>query len=74
MTLAWKISIHVAVIAGAVVILLLVFGTAAVVLIPIVVLVAWARIQLGDHTLAQTFAGSILGAAVAASVFSMIGR
>jgi membrane-associated phospholipid phosphatase len=71
-TLAWKISIHVAVVTGAVVILVLVFGPAALAFLPAVLLVAWARIALTDHTPAQTAAGAVLGATVAASVFSQV--
>lgn len=70
-TLAWKISIHVAVVAGAVTILALVFGPAALFLAPLVVVVGWARIALHDHTPAQTAAGAALGALVAAAVFSV---
>jgi membrane-associated phospholipid phosphatase len=75
-TLVWKISIHVAVVAGAVVILVLVFGRAALGLVPLVALVAWARVALKDHTPGQVVAGAALGAAlgalVAASVFSLL--
>jgi membrane-associated phospholipid phosphatase len=71
-TLAWKISIHVAVVAGAIVILLLVLGPAAIALVPAIALVAWARVVLRDHTVGQTVAGGILGAAVAAIVFSIL--
>ncbi|MDQ6669992.1 MAG: phosphoesterase PA-phosphatase [Chloroflexota bacterium] len=68
-TLRWKISIHVAVVAGAVVILILVFGPTWLVLAPLVVAVGWARVILGDHTPAQSAAGCILGATVAAAMF-----
>jgi membrane-associated phospholipid phosphatase len=71
-TLRWKISIHVAVVAGAVVILVLVFGPTCLVLVPLVAGVGWARVVLGDHTLSQSAAGSILGAVVAAAVFSAL--
>jgi membrane-associated phospholipid phosphatase len=71
-TLAWKISIHVAVVAGAVVIIALVFGVVGVALAPTVALVAWARIALRDHTLGHTVAGAALGAAVAMVVFSLL--
>lgn len=71
-TLAWKISIHVAVIAGAVVILVVVFGPVWLVLITLVAAVGWARVVLGDHTPAQSCAGALLGATVAASVFSFL--
>lgn len=71
-TLVWKISIHVAVVAGAVVILVLVFGVSPLGLVPLVALVAWARCALGDHTPGQIVAGAGLGALVAASVFSVL--
>ena len=71
-TLAWKISIHVAVVAGAVTILTLVFGAAALMLAPLVAVVGWARVALHDHTPAQTVAGAALGALVAAGVFSLL--
>ena len=71
-TLAWKISIHVAVVAGAVVIVALVFGPVALSLVPLVLLVGWARVALQDHTPAQALAGAVLGALVAASVFALL--
>jgi hypothetical protein len=71
-TLAWKISIHVAVVAGAVVILVLVFGPAWLLLVPLVAAVGWARVVLSDHSPAQSMAGALLGAVVAASVFSAL--
>ena len=71
-TLVWKLSIHTAVVAGAGVILVLVFGPALLALAPLVGLVCWARVAVGDHTPAQTLAGVALGAGVAASVFSLL--
>jgi len=71
-TLLWKISVHVAVVAGAVVILVLVFGPLLLVLAPLVALVGWARVEVADHTPAQVIAGSGLGAAVAAVVFILL--
>ena len=56
----------------ALVILLLVFGPGALVLVPAVMLVAWARVVVHDHTFAQTVAGAALGACVAAAVFSVL--
>ena len=71
-TLVWKLSIHTAVVAGAVTILVLVFGLPLLVLAPLVALVCWARVAVGDHTPAQTIAGVGLGATVAAVVFSLL--
>ena len=71
-TLLWKISVHVAVVAGAVVILVLVFGPLLLILGPLVALVGWARVEVADHTPAQVIAGSALGAIVAAVVFMLL--
>lgn len=71
-TLVWKISVHTAVVAGAVVILVLVFGPMLLTLAPAVALVGWARVEVGDHTPAQVVAGAALGATVAAVVFSLL--
>jgi hypothetical protein len=71
-TLFWKMSIHTAVVAGAVVILALVFGLVWLLLAPIVALVAWARVELGDHTPPQVLVGAALGAMVAAVMFPLL--
>ncbi len=71
-TLVWKVSVHTAVVAGAVVILVLVFGPALVALAPLVTLVGWARVEVGDHSPAQVVAGAGLGATVAAVVFALL--
>ena len=71
-TQVWKISVHAAVAAGAVVVLVLVFGPALLVLAPLVALSAWARVQLEDHTPAQVAAGAAVGATVAGVVFSVL--
>jgi hypothetical protein len=71
-TLVWKMSLHTGVAAGSVAILVLVFGPALLALAPIVGLVGWARIEVGDHSPAQVAVGAVLGAAVAAAVFSLL--
>jgi hypothetical protein len=71
-TLIWKISLHTGVAAGSVAVLVLLFGPALLALSPVVGLVGWARVQLGDHTAAQAVAGAGLGAAVAAVVFLLL--
>jgi membrane-associated phospholipid phosphatase len=71
-TLAWKISVHTAVAAGAAVILVLVFGPALAVAGLGAALAGWSRVELGDHTIAQVIGGSALGVAVAWSVFSLL--
>jgi hypothetical protein len=45
------------------------FGPALTLAVPTVGLVTWSRVQLGDHSPAQTLAGAALGGLVAATVF-----
>jgi membrane-associated phospholipid phosphatase len=72
-TLWWKISVHAAIAAGAATVLLLVFGTALLVVWPLVAVIAWSRVQVGDHTPAQVLAGVGLGVVVNATVFPLLG-
>ena len=71
-TLCWKISIHTAVVAGSVVILALVFGPNLLLLLALVAIVGWARVELHDHTVAQVIAGAWLGMITAAVVFLLL--
>jgi membrane-associated phospholipid phosphatase len=71
-TLFWKVSVHAAVTAAAVVILVLVFGPWLLLLAPLVALVGWARVASGDHSPAQVIVGVLLGGAVAATVFPLL--
>ena len=70
-TLAWKVSVHAAA-AGAAVILTLVLGPVLVISWPLVGAVGWSRVRLRDHTLAQVVAGAVMGACIAATVFSAL--
>jgi membrane-associated phospholipid phosphatase len=71
-TLWWKISVHAAIAAGATTVLLLVFGTVLLAAWPLVAVIAWSRVQVGDHTMAQVLAGVALGVVVNATVFSLL--
>jgi membrane-associated phospholipid phosphatase len=71
-TLWWKISVHAAIAAGAATVLLLVFGTALLAAWPLVALIAWSRVQVGDHTPAQVLAGVALGIVVNATIFPLL--
>ncbi|MFE0490234.1 phosphatase PAP2 family protein [Streptomyces griseoaurantiacus] len=66
----WKISVHTAVLTGALTMIGMLYGwwwgAANALLVPFV---AWSRARLQDHTPAQTAAGAILGALVAGPVF-----
>jgi hypothetical protein len=71
-TLWWKLSVHTAAAGGTVAILALVFGPTLTLTAPMVALVAWSRVRLGDHTPAQTLAGAALGGLVATTVFILL--
>lgn len=71
-TLFWKISIHVAVVAGSVITLILLFGWALLTLLPMIVLTACSRITLRDHTPSQGIAGTPLGATGAGIMFGLL--
>ena len=71
-TLWWKISVHAAIAAGAATVLLLVFGPALLVVWLLVALIAWSRVQVGDHTPAQVLAGVALGIVVNATAFPLL--
>lgn len=68
-TYFWLISIHAASIAAAALIMGLVYGAwAALLLLPLVVVVSWVRLYLRRHTPAQVAAGLALGVSVVAVV------
>jgi membrane-associated phospholipid phosphatase len=71
-TLWWKISVHAAIAAGAATVLLLVFGPALLAAWLLVAVIAWSRVQVGDHTPAQVLVGAALGIVVTAAVFSLL--
>jgi membrane-associated phospholipid phosphatase len=71
-TLWWKISVHAAIAAGAATVLLLVFGPALLAVWPLVAVIAWSRVQVGDHTTAQVLAGVALGVVVNATIFLLL--
>ncbi|MGD0779814.1 MAG: hypothetical protein ABR954_03410 [Dehalococcoidales bacterium] len=69
----WKISLHMAFAAGAVTIVSLVYGMAAVWAVIFLPLVAWARIELKQHSIAQVITGAVLAAAIVAAIFGAFG-
>ncbi|MFF4608037.1 hypothetical protein ACFY12_35540 [Streptomyces sp. NPDC001339] len=71
-TLVWKVSVHTAVSSGALTMLALAYGPWALCAYPLVALVGWSRVKLRDHTLAQVIVGTLLGPAVAGTVFSLL--
>jgi membrane-associated phospholipid phosphatase len=71
-TIFWKLSVHTAVVAGAVVVLAFVLGPILLLTAPAIALIAWARVELGDHTPAQVVVGGVLGAAVAFTTYPLV--
>ena len=71
-TLAWKISVHQAVSAGAVIMLVQTYGPWALLGYILVVIVGWSRVELRDHTPAQVIVGTLVGSVVAAATFAAL--
>ncbi len=71
-TQLWKISIHASVAAGAVATVVLLYGPWLLLLILPLVLVAWSRVQLSDHTVAQVIVGALTGPVIGGAVFLLI--
>lgn len=70
----WKISLHLVGMAGAVTVFCIMFGLRAALLIPLVIIVAWARWRVGAHTLLQALAGTVLAVSVTVTIFYLFGR
>jgi hypothetical protein len=68
----WKISLHSAVAGGAAATLILLYGPLLLVLVPVVVLVTWSRVEVSDHTVAQAIAGSLIGPILGGAVFLLV--
>jgi membrane-associated phospholipid phosphatase len=67
--LFWKISVHTAFMSGAVAILIIAYGVAAAWTLVLLPPVAWARMELKQHSVVQVAAGAILAAAIVLGVF-----
>lgn len=68
----WKLSAHAAVSAGSAGVLINVFGPALLAVVPVVVLVAWSRVRLRDHSTSQVLAGAVVGVLVAVPTFLVL--
>ncbi|MFZ3557119.1 hypothetical protein [Streptomyces sp. BH055] len=71
-TAFWKISVHTSVAAGALAMLAITYGPWLLVASPLIAVIAWSRVELHAHTLAQTIAGAAVGATVAGIVFGLV--
>lgn len=68
----WGISIHALVAAGTVAALTVVFGPAMTIGWLLVVMVARARVRLGEHTAGQVLAGAVVGALATGVLFPLL--
>ncbi|MFD4032056.1 phosphatase PAP2 family protein [Streptomyces sp. NPDC058637] len=71
-TVWWKVSVHTAVAGGVATILTLAFGPPLAALALVVAAIGWSRVQLRDHTVAQTIVGALLGGVAAAVTFGLL--
>ncbi len=65
----WKISLHTAFVAASATVLVMLYGWAATVTVVLVPIIAWARIELKHHSLAQAASGAVLAALIIVAVF-----
>lgn len=68
----WKVSIHAAVAGGAAATMLLLYGLVMLPLLVLVLAVAWSRVRVADHTVAQVVAGSLVGPMAGGVVFLLL--
>lgn len=71
--LLWKISLHTAFVTASVTVLIILYGSIAAVTVALVPLIAWSRIELKHHSLAQVAAGALLAALIVVVVFYLFG-
>lgn len=71
-TIFWKISMHSAVAAGSVIVLVLTYGARWALLSVLVVAIAWSRVVVRDHTPAQVIVGSVTGALFGGGLFALL--
>ncbi len=69
----WKISLHTALIAASVTVLIILYGSVAAVSVALIPLIGWSRIELKEHSLAQVTAGALLAAVIVVVVFYLFG-
>jgi membrane-associated phospholipid phosphatase len=60
----WKMSGHTAAAAAVLAVCAWTFGGWLLLAIPVIALIGWSRVRLGDHTLAQVAVGAVFGAVV----------
>ena len=69
----WKISLHTAFVTASVTVLIILYGSITAVTVVLVPLIAWSRIELKHHSLAQVITGALLAALIVVVVFYLFG-
>jgi hypothetical protein len=69
----WKISLHTAFVGASITVLIIVYGAVAAWTCLLLPPVAWARMKLKQHTLAQVVAGGLLAVVIVVGTFSILG-
>ena len=72
--LKWKISLHAGVAWAAVVTMAIVYGPWMLLIALPAALVAWSRVELGDHTTAQVLGGTAMGVIVGGGSFWLLSQ
>ncbi len=71
--LLWKISLHAAFVAASATVLIILYGSIAAATVVLIPLIAWSRIELKHHSLAQVITGALLAALIVVIVFYLFG-
>ncbi len=71
--LRWKISLHTACVSALVAILILLYGWIAVFAVVLVPMIAWTRLELRQHSVAQVAAGALLAVSIIVVAFRCFG-
>ena len=69
----WKISLHSAFVAASITILIVTYGSIGAVATVLFPPIAWAKIELGHHSLTQVATGALLAALIVVVVFYLFG-
>ncbi len=65
----WKISLHTAFVTAGITLLFILYGSISTAFTLLIPFVAWSRIELGHHSLAQVVIGALLGTLIILGVF-----
>ena len=69
----WKISLHTALVAALATVMVILYGFMGAISLVLLPLIAWARLELNHHSLAQVTCGALLAALVVAVEFYFFG-